>query len=169
VFDRVPVVNGTFAQSSLLLNRMLREVVDAALDEPESLLDLYCGSGNFSLPYTDRCAVVGVDVSGPAVMAALRASGADYRVGNEPAMRELLAARAWDTVLLDPPRAGAKKIVMALAGARCNRVVYVSCDPASLARDTRELLDAGWRAGAVTVVDMFPNTPHIETVCRFER
>lgn len=169
LFDGVPVVNGTFSQSSLLLNRLLREVADGFIGEPGSFLDLYCGSGNFSLGYADRCEVAGVDSSGPAVMAALRVSGADYRIGAPKQMIELIHSRAWDVVLLDPPRGGASKVASALGRARCNHVVYVSCDAATLARDSRALTAAGWTLQEAVVVDMFPNTPHIETVCRFTR
>lgn len=168
-FDGIPIVNGTFAQSSLLLNRLLRELVAENLGEPASLLDLYCGSGNFSLPWVAKAEVIGVDSSGPAVMAAFRKSGADYRVGNEAAMCTLIQERAWDAVLLDPPRIGAQKAAGALRNALCGRIVYVSCDPATLARDSRELAAAGWKLQRIAVVDMFPNTPHIETVSLFMR
>ena len=102
-------------------------------------------------------------------MAAFRKSDADYRVGNEASMCALIQERAWDAIVLDPPRIGAQKAAGALAKSRCGRIVYVSCDPATLARDSRELAAAGWKLQRVTVVDMFPNTPHIETVCLFVR
>ena len=168
-FDGVPVVNGTFSQSSLLLNRVLRWVVDSMLESQSNLLDLYCGSGNFSLHYAHSAEVVGIDSNGPAVMAAFRASGSDYRIGTEKQMVELIRSRKWDTVMLDPPRNGAQKVAKALQNAACERVVYVSCDPATLARDCRSLLAGGWKLSAVCVVDMFPNTPHIESVCQFRR
>src|SRR5690606_26388376 len=72
LFDGVPIVNGCFSQSSLLLNRVLRGIVRECAGSPESLLDLYCGTGNFSLGIESARTVVGVDAAGPAIMAAHR-------------------------------------------------------------------------------------------------
>ncbi len=166
-FDGVPVVNGAFVQSSLLLNRLLLKTVREVMGEPRSILDLYCGSGNFSLPWTGRAEVMGIDHNEIAVTAAMCLARGDYRVGDETDMQGLIAQRPWDLILLDPPRTGARKITNALADAQCNRIVYISCDPATLARDTRTLLDKGWKLDSVIAVDLFPHTPHIETVCSF--
>lgn len=168
-FDGVPIVNGTFSQSSLLLNRLLRARVRDSIGDASSILDLYCGSGNFSIEHCDGRHVIGMDGDGPAIMAALHASGGDYRVGNDRDMAVLCQERVWDIVILDPPRAGAKRVVKALAQSRNDRAVYVSCDPATLARDAKTLLSSGWRIDAVDVVDMFPNTAHVECVALFVR
>lgn len=168
-FDGVPVVNGAFAQSSLLLNRLLTRTVREIMGTPESLLDLYCGSGNFSLPWGARAEVVGIDHSGISIMAATRQDCGEYRIGDEAAMQELIAARRWDTIVLDPPRTGARRIAESLAKATCERIVYVSCDPATLARDAGILLKRGWKIEEALAVDMFPHTSHIECVCLFQR
>ncbi len=168
-FDGVPIVNGAFSQSSLLLNRLLVHTAHGAIGKPVSLLDLYCGNGNLSIGLAGKTNVVGMDHTRPAVQAARRASGADYRSGGEDKMLKLIRKDEWDTILLDPPRAGAKVLMPALAPCHARAIVYVSCDPATLARDVKTLTEGGWKLTRTTVVDMFPYTPHIETVCRLER
>ncbi len=169
LFDGVPIVNGAFSQSSLLLNRLLRAHVDACLEGAESLLDLYCGNGNLSLHHARTRKVIGVDHAGAAVAAAAALVPGAYRQGGEDVMMEQLRACSWDAVLLDPPRTGAKAIVKDLAAARTDKIVYVSCNPATLARDLRELLPGGWRLMEAVAMDLFPHTPHVESVCLLRR
>jgi len=168
VFDGIPIVNGTFSQSSLLLNRVLKRVVRERVGTPERLLDLYCGNGNFSLDMPESTRVVGLDHSGAAVDAAARVRPDSYRVADEETFAQTLA-EPWDTIVLDPPRTGAKAIMERLARADAQTIVYVSCDPATLARDLKTLLAHGWNLRSSTAVDIFPNTPHIETVCQLQR
>ncbi|MBI2433820.1 MAG: class I SAM-dependent RNA methyltransferase [Candidatus Hydrogenedentes bacterium] len=175
LFDGVPVVNGGFSQASLLLNRLLVREVRECVGAAGAVLDLYCGSGNFSLGLLESC-VVGVDHHAPSVRAAQEArgaadpvSGANYRRGDEGIMGDLIAGRAWDTIILDPPRTGAKALAPALAAARAARIVYVSCDAPTLARDLKVITAGGWKPARTTVVDMFPYTAHMETVCCLER
>ncbi len=168
VFDAAPVVNGCFAQASLLLNRLLSAELQHCVGKAVSVLDLYSGNGNLSIGLPERVRVVGMDHDKEAVKAARQESGRDYRAGDERKMRGLIAEDEWDTVLLDPPRTGAKAIVPVLAQSHARAIVYVSCDPATLARDLRGLTDAGWRLVRATAIDLFPYTPHIETVCRLE-
>lgn len=168
-FDGIPILNGAFSQSSLLLNRMLVSHVCDLLGGTQSLLDLYCGAGNFSLRLAEKARVVGIDHSGPAIMAAGRIGKGEYRIGDERVFAEMIGTNEWDAILLDPPRAGARKVVKALAGSTARCIVYVSCDPATFARDAQALLKAGWKIDQTTAVDMFPHTAHIETVCRFTR
>lgn len=168
-FDGVPVVNGTFSQGSLLLNRKLVSVVREALEECGSVLDLYCGSGNFTRGLGADRHVLGLDRNRAAVEAADSLRPGSYRVGDERAFQAALSERHWDAVLLDPPRQGARALMPALARSRAGRIVYVSCDPATLARDSRTLIEAGWTVQRATAVDMFPNTPHVETVVVFTR
>jgi len=168
-FDGVPIVNGTFAQSSLLLNRVLVRYVHALIGDASSLLDLYCGTGNFSLALTDRMRVLGIDHDGTAIMAADKIGGGEYRIGDEEEFKKHIGASAWDVITLDPPRAGAKRITRALAECKTGRIVYISCDPATLARDAAVLVNGGWSVVSVTAVDMFPHTAHIECVVCFER
>lgn len=164
-FDGVPVVNGGFAQASLPLNRMLMAAVKEAAGHGETLLDLYCGSGNLSLTLPGRVHVTGIDHHRPSIDAARHAGRGDYRVGDERVMGEALSQGEFDTVVLDPPRTGAKPLAQALARCSARRIVYVSCDPATLARDVRTLNETGWHVERVEALDMFPYTPHIECVC----
>ncbi len=171
-FDDVPIVNGTFSQSSLLLNRLLVDEVRQLAGSPSMLLDLYCGSGNLSLGYVGRVPVTGVDQNKVAVKSAQHAArrgDANYRAGDEALMRQLLEQGDWDTIVLDPPRTGAKAVMTALANSSARAIVYVSCDPATLARDLGMLAESGWRFDRGAVIDMFPHTPHIETAVRLER
>jgi 23S rRNA (uracil1939-C5)-methyltransferase len=136
-------------------------------------LDLFCGAGNFSLPLARRgVEVTGIERARVAVDAA-RANAA--RLGFDavfvcdavaPALARLAPAPL-DTVVLDPPRAGAAEITGQLAARRSGRLLYVSCDPATLARDARALVRGGYRLGRVQPVDLFPQTYHVETVAEF--
>ena len=84
-------------------------------------------------------------------------------------MKKIIAKGEVDTILLDPPRAGAKSLMPAIAESTVRAIVYVSCDPPTLARDLKVLAGGGWKLTSCTAIDMFPNTPHVETVCRLER
>lgn len=170
MFDGIPVVNGAFSQSSLLLNRVLLDVVHALTGQPSSLLDLYCGNGNLSLGLAHAGTdVLGIDRDAAAVTSAEAVGPGTYQIGKEDAFIHAMDRREWDVILLDPPRSGAKRIVARLAETHANAIVYVSCDAATLARDAAVLAKAGWHIVRTVVVDMFPNTWHVETVCRFER
>ncbi|MFA6242950.1 MAG: TRAM domain-containing protein [Candidatus Hydrogenedentales bacterium] len=168
-FDGFPVVNGTFSQSSLLLNRVLLRVVREELKGAHRVLDLYCGNGNLSAALPAAVDVSGLDHNRAVVEAANTVRAGAYRVGSENDFCRALRTSAWDSVLLDPPRTGAKAIAPDLAKADASRIVYVSCDPATLARDAKVIVQSGWTIARVTAVDMFPNTAHVETVCVFEK
>ncbi|MGE5623694.1 MAG: 23S rRNA (uracil(1939)-C(5))-methyltransferase RlmD [Methanocella sp.] len=146
----------------------------AALTGTEDLLDVYCGIGTISL-YLARSArhVTGIEI----VPAAVQDASATARLNalanasflSGPAERLLpdLARRGYhpDVVVLDPPRAGvAAEALAAVAALRPRRIVYVSCDPETLARDLRRLADSGYQVQAVQPVDMFPQTSHTEAV-----
>ena len=121
----------------MILNRVLKRVVRERVGTPERLLDLYCGNGNFSLDMPESTRVVGLDHSGAAVDAAARVRPDSYRVADEETFAQTLA-EPWDTIVLDPPRTGAKAIMERLARADAQTIVYVSCDPATLARPRLE-------------------------------
>ncbi len=169
VFDGVPIVNGTFSQSSLLLNRLLVETTHEAVGEAERVLDLYCGNGNLSLCLDNSSQVLGLDHSWPAVNAANQMGDGEYRRGGTEEFLKALSMNDWDLVLLDPPRTGAKQIMAGLTTSQASAIVYVSCEPSTLARDVKILAAHGWSLVTATAIDMFPNTPHVETVCRLER
>jgi 23S rRNA (uracil1939-C5)-methyltransferase len=133
--------------------------------------DVYCGAGLFGLFMARAGArVEGVDVREHLTSNA-KLNGLNAQGTRRDAARFLrqLAARAenagrYDVVLLDPPRAGAAECVESLARLRPARVVYVSCDPATLARDLKQLTARGYALSRVVPVDMFPQTAHVETV-----
>jgi 23S rRNA (uracil1939-C5)-methyltransferase len=163
-----------FQQANRGANALL---VDSALallrPEGEDVLELYCGAGNFTAALAARArSVAAVEGQGPALDLAREdlAAAANVRffAGDALALARAFArergpaARRFGAVLLDPPRDGAKGIGSALRELAAPRAVYVSCDPATLARDVRACVEAGYRVAAVQPVDMFPQTHHVE-------
>lgn len=168
---------GGFAQVNLEQNRrMVAEalrLLDPQMDQ--IFLDLYCGMGNFSLPLARRVRkVVGVEDFRASVDQAKknaeRNNLPNTRFVARPArgaIKEMADAKL-DAVLLDPPRAGARDVVAELLDARPHRVLYVSCDPMTLARDLKVLLQGGYEMISARPVDMFPQTYHIESLSLLE-
>ena len=138
----------------------------------ETLLDLYCGVGLFGLALAERVGrVVGIEEAGSAAddfrHNARDLAHVDLLVGKVEHLLPTLEEQV-DLVVLDPPRAGAgKRVVDGIARLRPRRVVYVSCDVATLARDARLLSQAGFELAEVQPVDLFPQTYHIESVALF--
>jgi len=170
-----------FIQVNAVLNEAMVGRAVALLDPRpgERVLDLFCGLGNFSLPLSRRGGeVVGVEGDAGLVGRAQR-NAARQGIGNvtyvtadlaAPAADAPWAARAYERVLLDPPRAGAREVLPVVAGCGAGRVVYISCHPGSLARDGGILVrDHGFRLVAAGVMDMFPHTAHVEAMAVFER
>ena len=152
----------------------LRDAPGAGGAAAETALDLYSGVGLFTLPLARLFANVVAVEGNPASAAYARRNLGDASLTNArvetAAVGEWLAANARglgraDFVLLDPPRAGAEpEAVRGIIALRPRHVSYVSCDPATLARDLRLLFDAGYALGSVRAFDMFPQTHHVETV-----
>jgi 23S rRNA (uracil1939-C5)-methyltransferase len=155
---------------------LLPALIDAAIGDAsgETALDLYCGAGLFTLPLSSRFTrVVGVEAHARAVAYARRnLTGAN--ISN--ALVECSTVGGWlheyahsfaplDFILLDPPRTGAEDgVIEGMLAARPGNISYVSCDPATLARDLRGLTDGGYRLDSLAAFDMFPQTHHVETV-----
>lgn len=164
----------SFFQANLPVAAQLMEMVLAALDlgGHERVLDLYCGVGLFTVPLARRARhVLGVEADSHAVADALHnlAPHSAGTVLQAPVVQALhqpvVAEEPWDAVVLDPPRAGAgPEVTAALLDLGAPRLVYVSCDPATLARDLRALVDGGYRLRYVQPFDMFPQTHHVEAV-----
>jgi 23S rRNA (uracil1939-C5)-methyltransferase len=169
VCDGVPIVNGCFSQGSLLLNRLLVREVQEFVGNSPRILDLYCGNGNLSLGLPEHAEVTALDHSVPAVEAAQAVAQGDYRQGDEQAFAPFIEEHTWDCIILDPPRQGAKALCPLLANAKTESIVYVACDPAALGRDLKILGAAGWAVSDCAVIDLFPHTPHMETVCHLRR
>jgi len=152
----------------------------AALTGNETVYDLYCGTGTIGLALAgDALSVWGVEISEEAVACALEnadlngISNAAFFAGNVGQSIEELAERAGpaDVVVVDPPRAGlAGKALKRTGGLGARRIVYVSCNPTTLASDAKVLRnDFGYELLRARPVDMFPHTPHVETVALLER
>jgi len=147
--------------------------------EQDRVLDLFCGLGNFSLPIARTAGrVCGVEGDAGLVerarmnAAANGIANAEFHLGDLAGeVRGSAWARAeWDLMLLDPPRSGAEGLLQQLPGKSVRRVVYVSCHPASLARDAGLLVRThGFKLQAAGVMDMFPHTAHVESIALFER
>lgn len=147
----------------------------AELTGEEVLLDLYCGTGTIGLSMAHRVKqLIGVEVVAAAVSDANRnarrngVKNARFICADAGEAAQQLAAEGVrpDVVVLDPPRKGCSPDVLdTVAGMAPSRVVYVSCDPATLARDLKRFAELGYVTGAVTPVDMFPRTAHVECVC----
>ena len=170
-----------FVQVNADMNqRMMARTLELLdLQPTDRVLDLFCGLGNFTLPIARRVAeVVGVEGEhGLVERAAQNAArngiaNAHFHVANlfEDQRDADWARQPWDKVLLDPPRAGADKVLEYLPHKQTRRIVYVSCHPASLARDAGILVNQhGFKLISAGVMDMFPHTAHVESIALFER
>ncbi|MEI2702339.1 MAG: 23S rRNA (uracil(1939)-C(5))-methyltransferase RlmD [Baekduia sp.] len=151
----------------------------AALQGWERLFDLYCGIGTIGLTLAGRAGEVwGLELIEEAIADAIdnaranEISNARFFAGDTRlALRDLVEeAGRPDVVIVDPPRAGlSQKVVRRIIEAAPKRIVYVSCNPTTLAPNAAQLAEAGYSLGAVTPVDMFPQTPHVECVAVFDR
>jgi 23S rRNA (uracil1939-C5)-methyltransferase len=151
----------------------------AGLSGRERVLDLFCGIGTIALVLAlDASEIFGVELVEEAVADAIenaRLNGIDnarfFAADVRLAMRPLLERSGKpDVVVVDPPRAGlSQKVVRRVLEAEARRIVYVSCNPTTLAPNARQMVDAGYELRTVRPVDMFPQTPHIESVALLER
>jgi 23S rRNA (uracil1939-C5)-methyltransferase len=169
---------GNFVQVNAGVNGAMVAEAIAWLDiKPgERVLDLFCGMGNFSLPLAQAGAeVIGVEGVADMVQRARHNASDNQLEGMSFYHADLgadLSSEPWlgkiDKLLLDPARAGAFESLQWLKKMKPKRVVYVSCNPASLARDSRALLAQGYRLQKLSMLDMFPQTHHIEAMALFE-
>ncbi len=175
-FQPLDFVQVNASMNQLMVARAL-ELLDP--QPTDRVLDLFCGLGNFTLPIARRVAeVVGVEGEhGLVERAAQNAArngieNASFHVANlfEDQRSADWARQPWDKLLLDPPRAGADKLLDYLPHQQTRRIVYVSCHPASLARDAGILVNRhGFTLSLAGVMDMFPHTAHVESIALFER
>ncbi len=159
-----------------LVSRVVELLVPTA---QEQVLDLFCGLGNFSLPLARRAGQV-TGVEGIAhLVAGAQANAAHNGIGNTEfvvadLVREVegnpVLQKPWNKILLDPPRTGAWEVLSALKYDAVQTLIYVSCNPATFARDAALLVnEKAFVLDAVGVVDMFPHTAHVECLARFSR
>lgn len=167
-----------FTQINGEINRLIihRALSLLDLNADDTVLDLFCGLGNFTLPMATKCKrVVGVEGSEDMVIRGRENAtsnaidNAEFYAAN---LCESLQDKAWaqesfSKILLDPPRSGAIEVIPHIVKLGASKIVYISCNPATLARDTAALLAAGYRLQGAGVMDMFPHTTHVESMAVF--
>jgi 23S rRNA (uracil1939-C5)-methyltransferase len=166
---------GAFTQANPEVNaRLVARTVELAAPEGASVLELFAGHGNFTVALAPLAAELrAVEADAAAAEACrqnLRERGlSNARVVCDDAARGAQGKGRVDVAVLDPPRAGARAVLPAIVARRPKRIVYVSCDAASLRRDLGELAAAGYRVDAAAAFDMFPQTSHLEALIRLTR
>jgi 23S rRNA (uracil1939-C5)-methyltransferase len=171
---------GGFAQVNAAQNTVLLHLVRRFADckGHERVLDLYCGNGNFSLPLAESVtSIVGIEEYGDSISAACDNSwrngvkNAEFICGHAAdGVKQLVADnRNFDVVILDPPRSGAADVLADIVRLKPERIIYVSCDPSTLARDCGALSAGGYGVVSSVPVDMFPQTYHLESVTLLKR
>lgn len=168
-----------FTQVNAALNRSMVNLALELMDLKSSdiVLDLFCGLGNFSLPMAKYCSrVIGVEGSETMVERAYlnartnHLANVDFYAANLDDVTEVnkLVQQSFNKVLIDPPRSGALEIVKQIDAINPERIVYVSCNPVTLARDTDVLVNQkGYVLEKAGVMDMFPHTAHVESIALF--
>jgi len=156
-----------------LLGTMLRLVTNHAkrVQHRETAVDLYGGVGFFTLPIAQLFPRVTMIEGSPiAVRYARRNVPKNVKVIAAPVEEQIRTLPEVDFVFLDPPRAGTRRNVIDAIGAQTKEIIaYLSCDPVTFARDASRLIASGWRLASLDLLDLFPNTHHVETLSSFER
>ncbi|WP_258286343.1 23S rRNA (uracil(1939)-C(5))-methyltransferase RlmD [Aggregatibacter actinomycetemcomitans] len=169
-----------FIQINAELNRqMINTALDwLALNEREHVLDLFCGMGNFTLPIARRVkSTVGIEGVSAMVEKARRNAERNrchnvqfYQADLDKSfVNQGWAQQPFNKILLDPPRTGAAFALNALCQLQAENILYVSCNPATLVRDTEILRNAGYQLDKVAMIDMFPHTGHLESISLFRK
>ncbi|MCM2678828.1 23S rRNA (uracil(1939)-C(5))-methyltransferase RlmD [Echinimonas agarilytica] len=168
-----------FVQSNLAVNaKMVQQAIEwLELTGEEHVLDLFCGIGNFSLPLAQHSrTVIGVEGVTDMVCRAIEnaeMNGVENVKFAQADLSKPLNQQAWwrpvDVILMDPARAGAEQVVTQLPKTKANKVLYVSCNPATLVRDAAILMSHGYEAVKAGVLDMFPQTHHLESMILFSK
>ena len=173
----VPLPPGAFLQATAAGEAALAKLVIAHVGSAKHVADLFSGIGPFALRLAERARVTAADSDGNAIAALKRAAAATSGLKPVQASQRDLFRRpfvagelkAFDAVVFDPPRQGAQAQARELAQSAVPVVVAVSCDAASFARDAALLVGGGYKIGAVTPVDQFRYSHHVEIVARFTR
>jgi 23S rRNA (uracil1939-C5)-methyltransferase len=174
---RVTLPPGAFLQATAAGEATLARLVESHIGGAKSVADLFCGLGPFALRLADRLRVSAFDSDAAAIAALKQAAGTTSGLKPVDAetrdlfRRPLVAEefKRFDAVVFDPPRQGAEVQARELAKSAVPVIVAVSCNPATFARDARILCDGAYRLAAVTPVDQFRHSAHVEIVARFER
>ena len=184
VESRSPLVNfggvmvsppsGGFLQATVQAEHAMQGIVAGYLEGAKKIADLYCGSGTFALPLARKATVHAVESEGAALNALDKAwrgaTGLKMRTltteKRDLAVRPLMVKELdkFDAVVIDPPRAGAETQMKQLAKSTVKRIAAVSCNPQTLARDLKILIDGGYNVVRITPIDQFLWTPHLEVI-----
>lgn len=159
--------------------KMIAQAIEWLDLSPEDrVLDLFCGMGNFTLPIAKRVSeVVGIE-GVPALVEMAKKNAELNQLGNAHFWHADLSAdfsamswskEGFNKVLLDPARAGALEVMSHIVKLSAEKIVYVSCNPTTLARDSKILLDSGYQLTGLKMLDMFPQTGHLESMALFSR
>jgi 23S rRNA (uracil1939-C5)-methyltransferase len=165
--------------NSEINRKMVAQALDLLdLQPAHRTLDLFCGLGNFTLPMAQRCAQVsGVEVDQTMLERARSSALANHIDNTEYHCADLTQPdpnmgwmrQQYDRILLDPPRSGALEMVQSIERFNAERILYVSCQPSSLVRDAAIICAQGYRISRLGIMDMFPQTAHVEAMAVFER
>jgi 23S rRNA (uracil1939-C5)-methyltransferase len=173
---RVVLPPGSFLQATRAGEDTLARLVLEAAGKAKKVADFFCGVGTFALRLAERSKVLAADSDAPAVNTLREAAKAPGLKPIETITRDLfrrplvaVELKGCDLVVLDPPRQGAEMQAKELARSKIEKVIYVSCNPTTFARDARILVSAGYRLLRVTPVDQFRYSAHVELVGVFER
>jgi 23S rRNA (uracil1939-C5)-methyltransferase len=174
---RIALPPGSFLQATAAGEETLARLVNDHIDKAKTVADLFCGLGPFALRLAERARVAAFD-SDQASIAALKAAAAATS-GLKPVeaeardlfRRPLVGSelKRFDAVVFDPPRQGAEAQARELAKSAMPVVIAVSCNPATFARDVKILVGGGYKLAAVTPVDQFRHSAHVEIVARLSR
>lgn len=171
---------GDFIQVNANINQqMILQALDWLNIQPEdTLLDLFSGLGNFTLPMATKAnKVIAVEVADTMVESS-KTNAINNNIYNtrfyqadlsQPIVDKIWAREKFSAILLDPPREGAQEVIKQISKLDTNRILYISCNPATLARDAELLIKQGYQIKKAGIMDMFPQTSHIETMVLFER
>jgi 23S rRNA (uracil1939-C5)-methyltransferase len=169
-----------FTQINQAINQALvKRTIELMEPEPQDkILDLFCGLGNFTLALAKKCAQI-IGVEGHKVMVERATQNAVHNAITNATfycadLTKELPALPWANqhyykILLDPPRTGALEICQQIKKFGAKKIIYVSCNPATLARDAKELVNQGYELAAAGIVDMFPHTSHVENLAVFTK
>ncbi|MED5412596.1 MAG: 23S rRNA (uracil(1939)-C(5))-methyltransferase RlmD [Pseudomonadota bacterium] len=167
-----------FTQVNAEINRQIivRAVSMLELNKKDLVLDLFCGLGNFTLPIATQCqSVIGIEGSAEMVERAKENARINCIDNVEFYADDLTNSQdtnSWSQqpftkIILDPPRSGAIEVIPQLVKLKVEKIIYISCNPATLARDAAELIAQGYKLNSAGVMDMFPHTTHVESMAEF--
>lgn len=171
---------GDFIQVNAAMNLAMIDTAIQLLEiQPsDTILDLFCGLGNFTLPIAKYAhQVTGIEGDEKMVKKALKNAKLNHLDNVQFFSADLFktyenlawACQHYDKILLDPPRAGAEKICQNINLFSAQKIVYISCNPATLARDAGEIVKQGYTLAKLGIINMFPQTSHVETIALFTR